>query len=189
MRHMRRFSLSLITLVFLAGCGGGSTADATCESSYWDDTIGTCVPEGWHVVDEEQLDDRGVPDEVVVAFQSDTPFSGQFPTVTVTRETLPRSMTSAEYSEASVLSVQALPNYDEIDKKTVAVDKEDVELHIFTAQPREDQPVTRFYQVSAVSEGIGYTFTAATPVSVNGDLDAQIRLILSNATFTEPEGE
>ena len=120
---------------------------------------------------------------MIVAFQTDAPVAGQFPTVTVTRETLTRSMTSTEYSDASVQSVQTMPGYEKIDQTKAKVDEEDVTLHIFSAQPRTDQPKTRFYQLSAAGGMTGYTFTAATPLSVDANLDKQIKLIMSNVTL------
>jgi hypothetical protein len=186
---MKRTAVPLLACLLLAACGGGGSQEAACEFGYWDGQIGTCLPEGWHALERGELDDRGVPAEVVTAFQSDTPVSGQFATVTVTREVLTTPLSSTEYSEASVQSVQGLPGYDEVDQKDIEIDGEEVSLHVFTAQPRDDQPESRFYQVSAVSGTTGYTFTAATPVSVGSDLEEQILLILRSATFTKPEGE
>lgn len=175
--------------LLLVSCGGDETAALECETTYWDGEVGTCLPAGWRVVSRSQLDERGVPGEVAVAFQSETPYSGQFATVTVTKESLGQTMTTEEYSEASIVSVQALPGYTEVDKRQVAVAGEEIELHIFTAQPRDDQPESRFYQVSAVSpEKVGYTFTGATPVSTPEELEAQVTTILRGLTF-EGEGE
>lgn len=181
----KTFAFAALTLL-LSACGG-SSANIACESAYWDGKIGTCLPDGWRVVDREELDERGIPGEVLVAFQSEEPYAGQFATVTVTRESLSQALTSSEYSEASVASVKGLPGYTEVDEQTVAVDGEDVLLHIFTAQPQEDQPESRFYQVSAVSSNEGFTFTGATPVSISDELEGQVQLIISSATFQEAE--
>jgi len=184
----KTLSISLFCL-FLASCGGG-TAEVACDNTYSDAFVGTCLPDGWHVVDRDELDDRGVPAEVTSAFQSDAPYSGQFATVTVTREVLPQDLDSEEYSAASVLSVQTLPGYEEVDRRNLVVDGADVTLHIFTAQPRDDQPESRFYQVSAVStDSIGYTFTGATPVSVPDELESQVIAILRNVTLAQPSAE
>jgi hypothetical protein len=185
MRRMTKRSTLLISLcLFLAACGG--SAEVACEQAYWDGTIGTCLPSGWKVVERGTLDARGVPTEVVAAFQAEKPFSGQFPTVTVTRETLTEEVTSAEYSEASVQAVQGLPAYEELDSRTVTVDERDVQLHIFSAQPRAEDPKARFYQVSFTGEGAGYTFTAAVPLSITDEMEEQILLVLENATVQEP---
>lgn len=184
---MRKVLPILAFAFLLTACGGGSAAPAVaCVNAYWDGTVGTCLPTGWHVVDRAALDQRGVPAEVVVAFQSDAPYAGQFATVTVTRETLSKQMTSKEYSDASVQSVGAMPGYQDIDQTKATVDDDTVALHTFTAQPRTDEPKTRFAQVSAATGMNGYTFTAATPVSVDSTLGKQIQLILSNITLKGP---
>ena len=186
---MRKLIATFGCTLLLSACGGGGGTEASCTSEYWDGTVGTCLPDAWHVVDRAELDERGVPAEVVAAFQSDTPFSGQFATVTVTREPLAEEMTYTEYSEASVESVTGLPGYVELDKQNITIDGEDVTLHVFTAQPSEDQPESRFYQVSMANDGNGYTFTVAVPVSVSEELEEQVLTILQNATLQEPEGE
>jgi hypothetical protein len=183
--RMKKLLLSAASLLLLAACGG-QTATVACANQYFDGTLGTCLPTGWHVVDRTALDQRGVPPEVVVAFQADQPSSGQFATVTVTREPLATQMTSTAYSDASVESVSGMAGYTKIDKSAIKVDGQSVSLHTFTAQPRSDEPKTRFYQVSAVSGMNGYTYTAATPVAVDSTLEKQALLILNNVTFTDP---
>lgn len=183
---MRRILAALGLCLLVTACGSSSAS--TCTRSYWDGTVGTCLPDGWRVVDRSELDDRGVPDEVLVAFQSQKPYSGQFATITVTREPLQQPLTGTEYSDASILSVQTLPNYTEIDLRSITVDDEDVVLHVFTAQPQDDQPESRFYQLSSVKGNAGYTFTAATPVSIPDELEDGILAILGGSTFTAPEG-
>jgi hypothetical protein len=174
--------------VVLSACGGGS-AEVACENLYWDGTVGTCLPANWKVLDRGLLDQRGAPPEVIVAFQADTPVSGQFPTVTVTREALKQEMTSAEYSEASVQSVTTLPGYEEGDQATVTVDEADVALHTFTAQPRPEEPRVRFFQVSMAAQSTGYTFTGAVPLTVPAAVESAIKLVLQNATLREQKGE
>lgn len=170
----------------LAACG--SANKTTCANQYWDGTVGTCLPAGWHVVDRAGLDQRGVPAEVVVAFQADNPTAGLFATVTVAREPLSRPMQSTEYSDASVLSVQSMPGYEKIDSQKVTLDDQTVALHTFSAQPRTDQPKTRFSQVAIASGPVGYTYTAATPLTVDDAVKAQVELILKSATLKNPEG-
>lgn len=184
---MKRSTLLVLPLL-LAACGGGSDT-ATCDQAYWDGTIGTCLPDAWIVVERDALDARGVPAEVITAFQSEKPFSGQYPTVTVTRETLQRDVESAEYSDASMTSVLNLPGYEELDTKTVEIDGEDVTLHIFSAQPRPEDPKARFYQVSFVGGKAGYTFTAAVPLAITDTTEDEILLIMENATAAAPEDE
>jgi hypothetical protein len=88
-----------------------------------------------------------------------------------------------------VASVQSLPGYTEVDRRATKVDDQDVTLHIFNAQPDDSQPESRFYQVSAVKEGLGYTFTAATPLASPDEVEAQVLTILRGATLINPEGE
>lgn len=183
---MKKILLSSLCVLTLAACGG-ETATVSCQNQYWDGTVGTCLPAGWHVVDRATLDDRGIPPEAIIAFQADEPFSGQYATVTVIREPLARQMTSGEYSDASMQSVSTVAGYTKVDSQTVTVDGEEVTLHIFTAQPRADEPKTRFAQISALTGMTGYTFTAATPVAVGSTLEQQVLLILKNMTLKDPE--
>lgn len=183
--HMRTRLIALSALLVLAACGG--TASTVCDRGYWDGTVGTCVPEGWQVLDRAALDAKGMPPEVLVAFQSEKPVSGQFVTMTVTREALSQPMTSADYSDASIASVAGLPGYDEQDRQSATIDGEDVDIHIFLAQPSPDQPESRFYQVSAVSGSVGYTFTAATPVSVPDATESQVLSMLKSVTFVQQD--
>jgi hypothetical protein len=125
----------------------------------------------------------------MVAYQSTTPVSGQFPTVTVTREAVPEGTTSDIYSDASIQAVTSLPGYELIDREEAEVDNQGVEMHIFSAQPRVEEPALRFYQLSAASGTAGYTLTAAVPLSVDDALVGHITLILRNLTFVAPQGE
>lgn len=185
---MQRRILTVSSLfLFLAACGGGTAVE--CAQSYWDGEVGTCLPSGWHVLDRANLDDRGVPEEAVVAFQTDESISGQYLTVVVTREDLADEVSSSEYSEAGAASVTTLPGYARIEERTVQVDGEDHILHVFTAQPSPEQPVARFYQLSLAKGREGYTFTAATPVSIDDSAEERIAAILENATLTEPADE
>lgn len=181
---MNRF-LSIIALTFLlVACGGsGTSSSVSCTNVYFDGAVGTCLPVGWHVVDRGQLDARGVPPEVLVAFQADAPVSGQFATVTVTREPLTKQMTAEEYSAASMQSVQAMPGYAKVNAEQITIDGRKVTMHTFTAQPRADQPKTRFTQVSIVSGSAGYSYTGATPVTVEDSVTTQVQLIVKNATL------
>lgn len=182
-----RPQLLALSFLLLIACGGGSAA-VVCDRGYWDGTVGTCVPQGWVVFDRAALDTKGMPPEVLVAFQSETPVSGQFVTVTVTRESLTQPLTTPDYSEASIASVAGLPGYKELDRQSTTVDGQDATIHIFTAQPSSDQPESRFYQLSAVANSIGYTFTAATPVTVSDTVEAQVLSLLQKVTFVQEEG-
>lgn len=187
MAPVTRRTIVLSALLLLAACGGGSTVE--CAQSYWDGEVGTCLPEGWHVLDRSNLDDRGVPEEAVVAFQTDESINGQYLTIVVTREALAQPIASAEYSEAGVASVGTLPGYARIDERTVKIDGENHILHAFTAQPSDAQPMARFYQISLAKGQNGYTFTAATPVSIDDSAEERITAILENATLTAPADE
>lgn len=182
-----RSRLAILSLaLFLVSCGGSGTASADCKDQYWDGTVGVCLPTGWKVLDKETLESKGVPSEVSIAFQAEKAVSGQFISVTVTRETLPQTVDSKTYSQASIRAVSALPGYTLIDSRPSTVDEQEVEIHIFSAQPVPEEPARRFYQVSAVSGEIGYTFTAATPLSVSDALEKQILAIMRSVTFKQP---
>lgn len=183
---MKRSTLTFLALsLFLTACGG-TTSSVSCAQQYWDGTIGTCLPDGWHVLDRANLDLRGAPGEVTVGFQADNPIAGQYTVITVTREALNDAMTASEYSDASIASVKTLPAYAEIDTQKVTIDKDNILLHVFSAQPKSDEPKTRFYQMSTVAGTAGYSFTAATPLTVDKTVESQILLILKSVTFTKP---
>jgi len=130
-----------------------------------------------------------VPDETIAGFQAEEPVSGQFPTVTITREILLNSVTPKEYSDSGLQQVAALPGYEEIDSKSVTIDEEKISMHVFVAKPVATEPARRFTQVSTVYDGNGYAVTAMTPISVEDDLDQAIELILKNVIFKEPVEE
>ena len=183
---MRYRALLLTSFLVLAACGGGGGNDTACKSDYWDGTYGTCLPGGWVVIESETLRQRGVPEDTIVAFQSEIPVSGQFPTITVTKEPLIDVVTPQTYSNASIRAVTVLPGYGEIDTRDILVAGEKVSLHIFKAQPSKDEPLRRFYQVSTVSDGVGYSITGTTPVALEDSLENQILLILRQSVFAEP---
>ncbi len=174
---------STLALILVA-CG--STV-VECTQRYWDGQVGTCLPEGWHVLDRANLDERGVPEEAVVAFQTDESIAGQYLTIVVTREDLPQEVSSVDYSEAGAASVTTLPGYARIEERKVTIDGEKHILHAFTAQPSDAQPMARFYQLSMAKGKTGYTFTVATPVSIDSSAEDRILSILENATLQAPE--
>ncbi|MDA1208705.1 MAG: hypothetical protein O2904_01590 [bacterium] len=178
--------IGTITL-FLTACGGdgGSTS---CTQDYWDgERFGTCIPDDWAVIDTETLRQRGVSEDTLVAFQSDIPVAGQFPTVSLTWEPLAQVVKPADYSAANIRSVGVFPGYKQLDARDIRIDDESLRLHIFTAQPVSSEPLRRYYQVSTVVGSDGYTLTATTPLSLEDSLEDQILLILRNATFVVPE--
>lgn len=189
---MRRFSsvvLALAVVLSACGGGGGSSAAVECTQQYWNGVLGLCLPEGWGVLEQDKLAERGVPDQVMVAFQAESVISGQTPTITVTSERLSAPLDSAAYSKASVRSVTTLPGYKLIDSRSIDVEGQKVDMHVFSAQPVASDPERRFTQVSAVAANVGYTVTALTPVSISDSLEKQITLILSSLRFSEPTEE
>jgi len=181
----RIFFVILFSGFLLASCGGGGDEKACNGDSFWDGTLGVCVPDGWQAVDASTLQERGVPGEVVVAFQSDTSLSGYYPTVTVTRERLSQEFTPQEYSEGSIEAVSTLPGYQLFDEQDVSIDGEKIAIHVFQSQPSEDAAQYRFYQLSTVSANVGYTFTVATPLTIEDELGEEILAILRSVTFQE----
>ena len=181
-----RFLLASVFLCgFLAGCSSSKKVDITCTKQYWNGTIGMCLPDGWNVMEKERLDQLGVPSDTVLVLQTDQPVSGTYPNVAVTTETLARPVGTPEYSKGSVRAVSALPGYQLIDERTAKVDGMESEIHVYSAQPSADQPRVRFYQESAVSNGVGYTVTAFAPLSVSQALEQQILLMLQSFTFVK----
>lgn len=182
--YMRiRYCYTLALALFLVGCGGGG-GEVSCDPE-WNGTVGTCLPDGWKVVDPNVLKERGVPGEVLAAYQAESALSGYYPTVTVTREFLQDTITASEYSDTSIASVEVLPGYKLLDKRPVKIDGEKVAIHVFQAQPDTEEAVYRFYQLSTRVGSVGYTSTVAVPLSISEELEEQIVLILEQVTFKE----
>ena|GEM_PF-392851 len=187
MGSVRRFSpLLLLLSLFLVSCGSSSSTDVTQCQTYWFDQIGACLPSSWKLLDATELAQRGVPEDVVIAFQSDTSVSGQFPTISVTREPLSSVVTPADYSDATIRSVSVLPGYKLIDQKKVTIDDVSLPVHVFFAQPLTGEPQRRFMQVSTVVGQNGYAITALTPLTVSSALESEIYAIFGSVTFVAP---
>lgn len=173
--------------LLLAACGGSGDANTVvCDQQFWNGMFSACLPKDWRVLSKETLQQLQVPEETVAAFQYTTPHAGQLDTVTVTREPLSQEMTTSDYSQANQLAVSALPDYKLIDKQAVLIDTQESAIHVFSARPRADQPIRRYYQVSAAKERTGYTFTGSFPLSIEDDEAAQVKFILQNISFKEP---
>lgn len=185
MPTVKRVAYVMLALpLILVACGGnGGGGQGTCEEQYWNGTFGICVPEAWTVIEKEQLRSRGIPEEVVVAFQAPQAIAGQFPTVTVTEETLREVANPEGYSAAGVQSVSVLPGYKQVDTRSVEIDRSNLMLHVFTAKPLPDQPERRFSQISTVHGGVGYTVTGVTPLTIDDSLEREIQKILRSLTF------
>lgn len=185
---MRRALILGLTTLLLAGCGGsGGSSKVVCDQQFWNQIFAVCLPKDWRVLSQETLTQLGVPEETVAAFQYTVPHAGQLDTVTVTKEPLSEDMETPEYSQSNVLAVSALPDYKLIDKQTVYVDGKESALHIFSARPSPDQPIRRYYQVSAASGRTGYTFTGSFPLSIQDSEADQVTFILKNVSFTDPK--
>lgn len=191
MTTMRRIaSVAILCCITLSACSsGGGGGSSICTEDYWDSVIGICLPDGWVVVDQETMLQRGVPPETLAAFQSEVAVSGQFPTVVVTRESLSKEVKPEEYSSASVRSVAVLPGYELVDTKSARIDGYKVDLHIFTAQPHKGEPRRRYYQVSYPSALQGYTVTATTPVAIEDTLEKQVVEMLQSFTLKDPDAK
>ena len=188
MNSTKRVFAFTFLLLLLAGCGDDSVSDE-CSQQYWDGTIGVCLPEQWEVIDEETLRQRGVPEETLVAFQYAESVSGQFPTATVTQETLSQPVEPSAYSQASIRAVSAIQGYTELDTSKMKLDDTEVSIHVFSSQPVSGEPERRFYQVSTTKEQVGYTFTVVTPFTIEKDLEKQVIALMKSVTFQEPESE
>jgi hypothetical protein len=132
------------------------------------------------------LEERGLPPELVAAYQADAALSDVYPTITVTRQVLGTAMTPEAFSEASVASVAVLPEYKQLDERSVTIDGQSVPIHVYSAKLRPDRPAQRYYQLSTVSGRSGFTLTGALPLSITTPLEQQVLLVLQNATFIEP---
>jgi hypothetical protein len=187
MVSMKRLLIVGFAALLLGGCSGSSSSTTViCDQQFWNGAFSACLPKGWKVLSSETLRQLGVPEETVAAFQFNTPHAGQLDTVTVTKEPLSTEMKTLDYSDSNVLAVSALPDYKLIDKETVYIDAQETALHVFSARPSSDQPIRRYYQVSAAQEKTGYTFTGSFPLSIQDDEAEQVTFILKNVSFTDP---
>ena len=185
---MRRLLPLAACLTLLLSACGGSKTEIACTQPYWDGVIGTCLPSGWHALSKDQMRSRGVPPDVIAGFEREQPVAGQSPIVIVLREQLPSAMDNAAYEEASMNTVKGLPSYEEIDQRSTDIDDEDAVIHIYSAQPLPERPKGKFYQLGAVKDTVGYTMTAALPLSPDGTVEDEVLLILDGFTFVQ-QGE
>ncbi len=185
---MKRLSLVFLSCFLLAASctESKSVSGARCDQQFWNGTFATCLPPGWKVLTQQDLALLGVPEETIAAFQREEARAGQFDTISVTREPLPQVMSTTEYSDASILNVSRMPQYKLIDKSAVFVDGQPASLHVFTARAGGSDPIRRYYQVSAVSQGIGFVFTGSFPLSVSDSDANEILLVMRNISFTDP---
>ena len=177
---MKVFALIIVSTLLFA-CSS-QTADV-CYKEYWNGEVGTCLPKDWQVIDAETMKERGVSDDAVAAFQSNEPSAGQFLTVSITKEVLTEPIEASMYSQANVRLVSALPGYTLIDVTAITIDEAKVDLHVFTAQPVSDEPVRKFYQISTVQNGIGYSVTGTSPVTVSDSIESQVIAIVQSVHF------
>ena len=190
MFHMRKKILLLTSMLLLASCGGSSSSTkVVCATTYWDGTVGTCLPAGWNALSREEVQARGMPAEVILAFQAEEAVSGQYPTVTVTTEPLTQDLSARTYSQASADRVARRKDYTKIDLTDLTVDGQKVHLHVFSAQPVGEEPRQRFYQVATVAKNKGYVFTGALPLTASEKTVSEVKLVLTNATFSEPKAK
>lgn len=184
---MKRFTLLACALVSLAACSRSSPSSTvipvTCDSRYWDGEVSVCVPQGWHALEPEAFRDHGLPQEVIAAFQANSAVSGQYPSMTVTRERLTTAVTPSAYSKATMETVRSLSGYKEIDVRDVTIEDLGVDLHLFSARSSPDQPKQKFYQVSTVKGQNGYSFTAAGPLSVDDAVEKRLLFIIEHVGF------
>ena len=187
MGAVRRFVPALLFVsLLLAACGSKSSSSVADCQTYWFTTVGACLPQSWKLLDRTELSQRGVPEDVIIAFQSADAVSGQFPTISITREPLTTVVDSAAYSDATIRSVAVLPGYKLIDQKKTTIDSVSLPVHVFFAQPVNGEPQRRFTQVSTVVDKAGYTITALTPLTVTSALETEILTIIGSVTFKEP---
>ncbi|OGJ66278.1 hypothetical protein A3A67_00970 [Candidatus Peribacteria bacterium RIFCSPLOWO2_01_FULL_51_18] len=188
---MKRSFIAVFAVFLLAGCGSGnnSSTKVTCEQQFWNGNLAACLPKGWKILSEESLRTMGIAEETVAAFQFDTPHAGQLDTITVTLEPLSQDMKTGDYSDANIQAVSALPDYKLIDKITSFIDGQETAVHVFSARSSPDLPIRRYYQLSAVKEKTGYTFTGSFPLSIEPSEADQVLFILKNISFADPGSE
>ncbi len=186
MRFRSAILLSFLTLFTACGSSSSTAGKVVCDQQFWNSSFAACLPKGWKVLSRDTLTQLGVPEETVAAFQFDTPHAGQLDTVTVTREPLTQDLSTTDYNNSNVLAVSALPDYKLIDKIVSFIDGKETAVHVFSARPAPEQPVRRYYQLSAVHDNTGYTFTGSFPLSIQDSEASQVEFILKNISFVDP---
>jgi hypothetical protein len=179
---MKLYAIFLLSIA-LVSCSSEGTG-ANCYKEYWNGEVGACLPKNWQVISSETMQERGVSNDAIVAFQSEEPVSGQFLTVGITQEVLREVIDPTMYSQANIRLVSALPGYELTDITSTTVDGSAVELHVFNAQPVSDEPVRKFYQISTVANAKGYSITGTSPVSISDSAQNEIIAIVQSLRFS-----
>lgn len=184
---MRKLILLAMVTCMLVSCGGSSqNSGVDCVFEYWDGQYGTCLPEGWSVLDQETLYLRGITDETAVVFHFNEPVAGQFPNIALTKRPLAAQTMPGLYSQESIKSVAAYGGYTLLDLKEITIDGEELQLHIFKAKP-DGVKEYRYYQVSTVAGDFGYTLTAMVPVTIDSNLEEHILKIFGCSSWQQSE--
>ena len=179
----RRALSSLLLVTFaLSACGG---TRKQCVEKVWTGQFGLCLASGWEQIPSEVLRKKGIPEETIAAFHLTEARADQRDNIVVSREILPAALTSFQYSEANIRTIEVMAEYALLEKREVEIEKEETILHIFSARPVPDLPTRRFYQLSLVKSKTGYSFTGTLPYSVEGAVEQSLIDMLLSATLKE----
>jgi hypothetical protein len=180
---MKKRTIAVISALFLLSACSGS--ESKCKDNIWTGDIGICISDGWEQVSDAKLQEEGVPEETIAAFQMTEKRAGQRDNIVISREGLPTSASALAYSEANMKIIEATPQYTVIEKREVEIDGNETILHIFSARPIADLPARRFYQLHLTKRTTGYVFTGTLPFSVEDFIEDGLIDMLLSASLQE----
>ena len=179
---LKNIVLLLTLTLLLTACGSGKK----CADRVWTGEFGLCLEKGWEQVPNEVLREKGIPEETIAAFHLSEKRGGQRDNIVISRERLPAAIPSKTFSSANIETIEGMPAYALIEKRSMEIDGKETILHVFTARPISDLPARRFYQLSVTKSTRGYTVTGTLPFSTEEDIEEKMINMLLNVTL---EGE
>lgn len=164
------FSLSALVLVLsLTSCSGGQPSDVGNEVSVITRVpVQISVPKAWREIKPQDLSAMG--DDLVISYASLNYANGFANNISVTKETLPASVSSLQYAEANMVnSAKFLDSYLKLNEQDVSLQDEDgkpipTKLHTFQARVDRVERQRKYLQIYIVKDLIGYTATVVVPL-------------------------
>lgn len=176
-------SITGLALLVLAACGGkGQNIAAVCEGTK--SPIGNfslCLPEGIAQVTKP----FGEQSNTLVLIQNEEDQT-LLMRIHVKKDPLQNSITSnLEFAQqAADFSRRNAPKYAAVSTDPLIVDRKEILLHIFDAQPEAENAPVRYYQFVTTHESIAYGFTAIMADNVDETIVPVLIEIFTSVEFT-----